>query len=122
MLTEAKYEAIVCLLRGGASDEVIMKSQGVNEGTLGRVRKSNGSYEEYKRLHGELVKIASKKRKHREKEPASQVIEHRQTVTLQASHYMETELRVHTEILKGISAKIAHIMEQMDQMLKVWEK
>ena len=122
MLTEAKYEAIVCMLRGGASDDVIMKSQGVNEGTLGRVRQSNGVYAEYKRLHGELVKKVAKNKKPHGTEQPVQVIEHRQSVTVQASHYMETELRQHTEILKGISAKLAHMMELMENMINIWQK
>ena len=39
MLSEAKFNAIVAMIKGGATDEIIMASQGINEKTLRNIKK-----------------------------------------------------------------------------------
>lgn len=46
-------------------------------------------------------------------EPAVQVIEHRQSVTIQATHYMHELLKEQNDLLKGISAKLAFIVDEL---------
>lgn len=46
-------------------------------------------------------------------EPAPQVIEHRQTVTVQATHYMMEEMRKTNELLTVISNKLAYIVDDL---------
>ena len=49
----------------------------------------------------------------KEKPEATQVVEHRQTVTVQATHYMEMELKKQTELLTVISNKLAAIIDDL---------
>ena len=112
MLTASKYEAIICMLRGGATDDSVMKSQGISENTLQRVKKSNGSYDEYKKLHSAHLK----KVKQRENETCCQepqIIEHRSTVKIEATHYMMQEMQETNKLLKLISNKLAFIVEEL---------
>ena len=118
MLAKDKYDAIVFMLKGGASDDVIMKSQGINENTLKKVKSSNGNFDRYRELHGEMLKHIGRG-KSSNKQPT--VVEHHQSITVQATHYMETELRSQTELMKGISNKLAHIMETLDLIKEVWK-
>jgi len=46
-------------------------------------------------------------------EPAQQVVEHRQTVTIQATHYMMEEMRKTNELLETISNKLAYIVDDL---------
>ena len=113
MLTKEKYEAIIFMLNGGASDEIIMKSQAINENTLNRVKKSAGNYNTYRELHGQMVKNANFARSNKG--------EQRQSVTVQATHYMESELRSQTELMKIISNKLTNIMENMEAVKECWK-
>lgn len=45
--------------------------------------------------------------------PAAQVVEHRQTVTIQATHYMMTEMQKTNELLAAISRKLAFIVDEL---------
>ena len=42
-----------------------------------------------------------------------QVVEHRQTVTIQATHYMMQEMKRTNELLELISRKMAFIVDQL---------
>ena len=106
MLTEAKFNAINALLRSGCSDENIMDALGVNERTLDRVKRSNGDYNEYRRMQGELVKSI---RNNGKKQHAAQ----EQPVAFQVPHYMMDELRKTNELLTHISNKLAFIVESL---------
>ena len=119
MLTKERYEAIICMLRGGATDEVIKTSMGINDTTLTRVKKSNGSWEEYRRLHGEhMQNVAQKKVK---KDPEPQIVETRQSVTIVANQYMAEQLKKQTELLTLISNKLANIMENIEIVKEAWK-
>ena len=118
MLTKDKYDAIVFMLKGGATDDVIMKSQGINQNTLHKVKSSNGNFDRYRELHGEMLKHVGRGKCINKQ---STVVEHHQTVTVQATHYMETELRTQTELLKTISNKLAYILETLDLIKEAWK-
>ena len=45
--------------------------------------------------------------------PQPQVVEHRQTVTIQATHYMMQEMKRTNELLELISRKMAYIVDQL---------
>lgn len=94
---------------GGASDQTIMKSQGINENTLGKVKKSNGDWDKYRELHSEMIRNATKPGR----PPSVQVVEHRQSIVVQANHYMMEELKKQTETLKLISNKLAFIVDEL---------
>ena len=46
-------------------------------------------------------------------QPAAQVVEHRQSVTVQATHFMETKLDVLIEQMKLINAKLGAIIDDL---------
>lgn len=87
---------------------MIMSSMGVTPETIRKIRQSDGDYKTYKYLHSQFLGSVSPKPRKAEAPTAPSY-----TVTVQASHYMETELRTHTEILKSISAKLAYIVEEL---------
>ena len=76
MLTEKNFNAIWYMIKGGAPDDEIMSSQGITEGTLNRIKKSEGDYAKYKKLHGEEVMKNNKRRNanNDDKRPATQSI------------------------------------------------
>ena len=96
---------------GGATDETIMKSQGINEKTLDRVKKSNADWETYRFLHAQhMQKHVQKDAK---KDPDVQIVEHRQSVTLIANQYMAMELQKQTKFLELLNNKVAFIVDEL---------
>lgn len=112
MLTEAKFNAIVCMLRGGANDEDIMASQGINEKTMAKIKKSGESYETYRKLHASEVANMNRSK--------AKPVQQPQSVTVQTTYYVSQKLDKMTELLTGISSKLAHVMESVDAMMEVW--
>lgn len=117
MITLERYNVIKILLQSGASIEEIMKSMNVSKHTVKLVKES-GSYAEYKSIKSAEAYAHRKDTQKKQAEPAqpapaTQVIEHRQNVTVQATHYMESELKKCVELLTGISAKIAFLVEEL---------
>lgn len=124
MLTESKFLAIVAMIRGGATDEIIMTSQGINESTLKRVKASDGDFEKYRKLHGEFMSQhggLSKGNSAKKARQEVQVIEHRDTVMLVANNYVMAELKEQTKMLTLISNKLTNIMENMESVKEAWQ-
>ena len=92
---------------------MIMASQGVNEKTLSKVKNSNGNYDVYRHLHGEMMKHIGKGRQKQEEQPQVQVVEHKQTITMVANHYMMEQLQKQTELLTLIGNKLAVIIDDL---------
>lgn len=135
-VTKGIFEAIKMLTKAGASIDECVEYMGVSHSTVSRVRAAE-NYEDFmqsRRLAAiavkrerELKEQQEQQKKEREKQqekpeekpveqpvqPAPQVIEHRQTVTVQATHYMMEELKQQNELLKIISNKLAFIVEQL---------
>lgn len=134
-VTKGIFDAVKTLTKGGASIDECAKYMGISSATVSRIRQAE-NFEEFQQAR-RLAAIAAKKReqekKAREKQPEKpaenhdpvskpaeqpaqpvpQVIEHRQTVTVQATHYMMEEMKKQTELLKLISNKLAFIVEQL---------
>lgn len=124
MLTESKFLAIVAMIRGGATDEIIMTSQGINESTLKRVKASDGDFEKYRKLHGEFMAQhggLSKGNSAKKARQEVQVIEHRDTVMLVANNYVMEQLKEQTKMLTLISNKLTNIMENMESVKEAWQ-
>lgn len=130
-VTKGIFEAVKMLTKGGASIDECAEYMGISPATVSRIRTAE-NYEEFQQAR-RLAAIAAQKREQEKKErekqpekpveqpapvaqpvqPAPQVIEHRQTVTVQATHYMMEELKQQNELLKSISNKLAFIVEQL---------
>lgn len=145
-VTEGKFKAIKILLNSGATYDEITDSLGVSSYVI-RFAKVSETFEEYKHKMyvnsaGYRKKMAAeqKKKEAEEKaaaekaaaekaaaeqeakkaysEPEVQVVEHRQSVQIQATHFMTEELREMKELLKGISNKLAFIVEELTGEVK----
>lgn len=120
-LTAGQFKAIKTLLKGGASQKEAAEYMQVSTATTNFVAKAE-TFEEY--LHNQAerqmtrkqvaaIKIKETEKEKAEEKPAPQVIEHRQTVTIQATHYMMQEMQKTNELLAQISAKLAYIVEDL---------
>jgi hypothetical protein len=132
-MTEAKFKAIKILLAGGATYKETAESMGVSTVVVGYCKHSE-TFEEYRQKiyvtsGGYRRKLAAEKKAQEEKEaqetaeqkkaepetPVAEqnVVEHRQTVTIQATHYMMEEMKKTNELLKLISSKLAFIVDEL---------
>ena len=99
----------------------IYKDVGISKSTCALIKRS-ATYNDYKLLVARAGKQKPADQKATQTtENASgtvqsekpHIVEHRQNVTIQATHYMMTELQQANELLKGISAKLAFIVEEL---------
>ena len=123
-VTKSKFEAVKILLQGGASVKEIGKYLDLSDNTI-YVIKTCEKYEDYEQYVAEKIaksqaaraikqKKAQEEQKVEKKEdPPVQVVEHRQSVTIQATHYMMEELKKQNELLTLISNKLTFIVEQL---------
>jgi hypothetical protein len=124
-LTEGQFKAIKTLLRGGATQKEAAEYMQVSTNTAFWVAKAE-TFEEYQHMnaerHLEHKRVAAIKAKEAEKtaaqatpaQPAApQVVEYRQNVTIQATHYMMQKLEETNSLLKLISNKLAFIVDEL---------
>lgn len=120
-LTAGQFKAIKTLLKGGASQKEAAEYMQVSTATTNLVARAE-TFEEY--LHNQAerqltrkqvaaIKVKETEKEKAEEKPAPQVIEHRQTVTIQATHYMMQELQKMNETLSLISRKLAFIVDDL---------
>lgn len=121
-LTEGQYKAIKTLLRGGATQKEAAEYMQVSTSTVFSINQSE-TFEEYQNMRTEKYlaskQVAAIKAKEAEKTAAQetpaapQVVEHRQTITIQATHYMMQKLEETNNLLKIISNKLAFIVDDL---------
>lgn len=139
-VTENKFRAIKILLESGETYSKISEAMGVSPCVIGLIRSSD-SLEEYRhkvylKTPAYRKKIEEQERKEKEKADfvsakqmnqvmdaiaatpaelpsAPQVVEHRQTITVQASHFMLEEQKRTNELLTLISNKLAFIVDEL---------
>ena len=124
-LTEKQFSAIKMLLKGGATQKEAAEYMQVSHNTAYWVDKAE-SFEEYLQMQAERVlkrkQVAAIKAKGepqekpqeiKEQTPATQVIEHRQTVTVQATWAMTQEMQKTNKLLELISNKLAFIVDEL---------
>jgi len=134
-LTEGQFKAIKTLLRGGATQKEAAEYMQVSTNTAFWVSKAE-TFEEYQHMNAERhleqkrvsamkakqeaaqkvaaevgAKPASKLAQHTPANP--QVVEYRQNVTIQATHYMMQKLEETNSLLKLISNKLAFIVDEL---------
>ena len=120
VMTESKYNAIKMIVNGGAKSAEAARYLQVSEATVYRVKASE-TFEEYKNMMAAQT-LALKQARHNKQaqpetkpqdKPAEVVKEVRQSVTIQATHYMEEQQRRTNELLTQISAKLAFIVDEL---------
>ncbi len=133
-LTAKQFSAIKLLLKGGATQAEAASYMQVSANTVFWISKAE-TFEEYQTIKAEKElkqkKAFAAKKEAEEKAKAAQVAatvapqpaevqktqevvkEIRQTVTVQATHYMMQELQKTNELLKSISVKLGYIVEDL---------
>lgn len=128
-LTQNEFITIKTLQNSGASNQEIAIFMKLTPQKVGIATRSE-TYEEYKNNCYVVSKraIEAKKNKGAKKavpdevkapepekpaDPPVQVVEHRQSVTIQATHYMQQTLNEQLQMLKLISAKLALIVDDL---------
>ena len=119
-LTERQFNAIKILLKGGATQKEAAEYMQVSPNTAYWVDKAE-NYEEYLQIQAERAlkqkKVAAIKAQEKPQEKPEEkphdVKEIRQTVTIQATHYMTEEMRKTNELLTLISRKLAFIVDEL---------
>lgn len=135
-VTENKFRAVKILLESGETYSKISETMGISQCVIGLIRSSD-SLEEYRhkvylKTPAYRKRIEEQERKEKEKAvsvpaktiadnvaaapaelPAPQVVEHRQTITVQASHFMLEEQKRTNELLTLISNKLAFIVDEL---------
>ena len=125
-ITENLFLAIKTLIDAGATYAEVRKYYGISTHTCTNIKNAE-NFEEYKNIIAAIAaKNAELKKKAEKKpvtpppveepvtpEPVAHVVEHKQTVTIQATHYMMEEMRKTNELLALISNKLAYIVEQL---------
>lgn len=111
---ETLFTAIKSLLNAGATYADVNKFYGVCTHTAQFVKKAD-SFDDYKRIVAEKVAKNNANKAKRVTQPVvtPQVVEHKQTVTVQATWAMMEEMKKTNELLKLISNKLVYIVEQL---------
>lgn len=128
-VTKEKYDVIKILLKGGATVQEAADFVKLSSATIYTVRMSD-SFEEYEQVAAQKAldrkrRMAAMKAKETEKKedpkpevkpevkpeepkPANPTV-----VKIEATHYMMQEMQRTNELLKGISAKLAFIVDEL---------
>lgn len=112
-VTQGLFDAVKICLNGSSVSETA-KFMKLSQDVVRMIRDAE-NLEEYKALM--FAKCNQKKKqvaaiKAKEEAPA-QTVEHKHSVIIQATHYMESELKKQTELLTLISNKLAFIVDEL---------
>lgn len=128
-IDQKRFDAIKIMLESDATIPEVVKFMGVSSWTVSRIKKAD-TFEEYKNM---LAAIALEQRKKKANKPARtsdkeepaehaedcpapvqpQVVEHRQSVTVQTTYYVSQKLDKMCELLTHISAKLAFVVDEL---------
>ena len=113
-MNEKLFRAVKIMIAGGGTVPEIADYFSVSEVTVKRVKQSENLNE-----YWAIIATNNNKKKPapakdpKAEEPAVPVVEHRQTVTIQATHYMMQEMQKTNELLNLISRKLAFIVDAL---------
>lgn len=123
-ITKGIFDAAKLLMENGANNTEVSKYLKVSMDVVSMFRKSE-TYEDYQTAMFEYSqkmrkRAAAIKAKETPKEeppqivaPPPQIVEHRQTVTVQATWQMTQEMQKTNELLRQISNKLAYIVDEL---------
>ncbi|MER2056244.1 MAG: hypothetical protein ABTB30_13255 [Clostridia bacterium] len=132
-MTDKLFRAVKIMIAGGATSTEISEYFNISLSSISRVRQAE-SFEEYRVMQAAtygkrkpaktqdaskqsevVIPAAPQNPPMQQPAPAQQpqVVEHRQTVTIQATHYMMQEMKRTNELLELISRKMAYIVDQL---------
>ena len=105
-ISEQVFKGVKLMLNGGASQKEAAECAGISQNTAYRIAKSN-NYEEY------IGYAYANGRNAYPADNAKEEVKQTHSVQITATHYMTEELREIKTLLKGISAKMAVIVEDL---------
>jgi DNA-binding MurR/RpiR family transcriptional regulator len=129
-ITERMFKAVKMLVAGGATIEEAAEYMQISKTTVSRVKAAE-NFDDYRQMLAAMAaeyreREARKQQKtmaaqapqtveepKTESKAQPQVIEHRQTVQVVATHYMMEELKAQTELLKLIASKLTCIIDDL---------
>ena len=126
-ITQSKFNAVKIMLNAGTPTKEIMEYLEVTDKVVTRCRKCE-TYEEYREMasaNAYMMKkraeekaaaekaAAEEQKKQEQPQQIVQVVEHRQSVQIQATEYMMRELKQTNEYLRIISNKMAAIIDDL---------
>ena len=137
-VTPGIFDAVKILLQSNENISEVAKFMKMSWDTVKTIREA-GSYEEYKNLmylkssayRKKMAAIKAKEEKKQKaeevakevgavpaakmipEEPPKQIVEYRQNVTVQATHYMMEELKKIVELLTVLNNKIGFIVDEL---------
>lgn len=116
-VTKGIFDAAKLLMGNGANNTEVAKYLKVSTDVVSFIRRAE-TYEEYQAIMYEYSqnmkkRAAAIKAKETPKEEPPQIVEHRQTVTVQATWQMTQEMQKTNELLKQISNKLAFIVDEL---------
>ena len=111
------FNAIKLMLAGGAKNVECCEYMKLSASTV-KMIKAADTFEEYRNMIAAIAYKSKHPKPHEqekkpEQKPEPQVIEHRQTVTVQATWQMTQEMRKTNELLESISKKLAFIVDEL---------
>lgn len=123
-VTQKLFEAVKICLDSGNSIAETSRFMKLNKSVVALIRNAE-DFDDYKRLMYARAKACHAKKteekkseekpeeKSQENKPDEIIKEIRSNVTIQATHHMESQITEAVELLKGISAKLAYIVEDL---------
>jgi hypothetical protein len=106
-VTEKVFNAVKAMLKGGATYAEISETVGIAPSTVYIIKKS-ASFEEYVGIQRRPNIVEAKSNEQNKQEVSNPTV-----VKVEATHYMMQELQKTNELLKGISAKLAFIVDEL---------
>lgn len=127
------FDCVKILLNSGATYNEIKKYTGLCNDVIARIKNAE-NWTEYQNILADMrakwkqkyakkmaAQEANAKKATKAKEPEpepetkteSKTVEHRQTVTVQTTYYVSQKLDAITELLKGLNAKLAFVVDEL---------
>lgn len=109
-IDERMFKAVKAMTASGSTIQDISEVAKISKTTISRIRKSL-DFEDYQDEVARQARIIAERKKRKEPAKADPVCQH--TVMVQVNQYVVEELRKQNELLTGISAKLAFIVDEL---------
>ena len=122
---DAKFFRVVKLmLKDGATLKECADYFKIGEATVSRIKAAE-THEEYLQMMAAMYAKSKAKKELTAVEPIPekpvvQTVEHKQSITIQATHFMEQNQRKQIEALELISRKLTALLEAMQELSAKW--
>lgn len=112
------FKAVKILLNSGSTQKEVAAYMSISEASVQKINKAE-DFDDYKRIVNAWQWAKKKAAQEKATEapvteaPVTQVVEHRQSITIQATHFMMEEMKKTNELLTLISNKLGFIVDDL---------